>query len=587
MVMERQFSQGRTGSWRGQLGGSVVWGGSAAARIIGLLLVVLLAGDAAFADFLVQPMLMRRTVQPGKRITVQMMLQNMDPKKEESISLTLTELSQSSNASWVELRSDDPNLSKYPVRSCKSWIAIPPETISVPPYKQVPFTVQIDVPGGTRGYYFAAIMAETAPAEITDDTGVVTMMRFAMVVPVVLEVQSGAVLQRISVTSTGLEFRAATTEAPATSFVAVDITNNGGTFSSIMPVVRLWNQSAGHWRRVLESNVGETGILPGAKLHLLKDVGRPLASGPYQIEAFLYVDGRRGDVLKKEIKFEGDPSMVTNAVLNVPLDLQPADTMLEMVPGATRATSIQVANGSEESVRVETEFALPADLQGVSNSRGVRGDDLSCADWVTVEPRQFTMNGYSRTNLRVLARMPKGVAQYPCYYGTLRLRISYRDGTPAGMKETYIGIQNKQVPATALVAATVLTLSELTPGRYQVTGGYMNAGEFHLTPSCQGDLSVAGVGGVTTYKRFLMSSETFGQKGLLLPFQARSFSGVLDLADVPPGTYFLTSILRWPGSEKIHADGLQEQRTILVNEQGGRKYARMTENAKPVTIKLQ
>ena len=105
-----------------------------------------------------------------------------------------------------------------------------------------------------------------------------------------------------------------------------------------------------------------------------------------------------------------------------------------------------------------------------------------------------------------------------------------------------------------------------------------------MLPSCQGDLSVTNVGGVATFKRFLMSSETFGQKGLFLPFQARSFSGVLDLSDVPQGPYILTSILRWPGGP---TDGLQEQAHRYRGGTRRRKYARMTETAKPVPIKLQ
>ncbi len=570
------------------LGGPQGWprvcGGKVTARIIGLLLVILFAGDAAFADFLIQPMLVRRTVQPGKTIRVEMMLQNMDPQKAETISLSLMELSQETDATWKEIRADDPNLSKYPVRSCRPWIAIPPETIQVPPYKQVPFTIQISVPAGTRGFYFAAVVAETAPVPVEQIPGVVTQTKFALVCPIVLEVQSLPVPQKVALANVGLEFRAKTLENPAACFATIDIVNPGGTFSSIMPVVRLWGQAGGHWRKFMEANVGETAIVPGGKLHLLKDVGRTLGSGTYRVEVFLYVDGRRADRLQKEIPFQGDPAVVGDPRQNVPLDLTPADTFLEIVPGATRSAAIQVVNGSEEGVKIETEFALPPDMQSMSNGRGVRGDDLNCTDWVTVEPRQFAMNGYSRTNLRVIARMPKGVAQYPCYYGVLKLQVSYRDGTPAGIRETYICIQNKQVVATPLVGSTVLTISETGPSRYMVAAGYQNAGEMYVTPSCLGDLSVLGVGGMTTYKRFLMSSEVHGQRGIMLPFEARSFSGVLDLSDVPQGTYTLTSILKWPGGD---ANGLQDQRTITVSEQGGRKYARMTETAKPVAIRLQ
>ena len=575
------------GSLQGEAGRSTSMGSRTVTRIIGLLLVVLLAGDSAFADFLVQPMLLRRTVQPGRRITVELKLQNMDPKTDETISLTLKELSQKPDSSWIEILPTDPNLSKYPLRSCRSWISLPPDNIPVGAYKMVPFSIQIDVPAGTQGYYFAAIVAATAPRKVETATGVVTQMEFQMVVPVLLEVQSGPMPSKIALSDVGLEYRAETPDAAAASYLTVDIDNAGGTFSSLLPVIRLSGQSGGHWYKMAEMKLMETGILPGVKLHLKQDVGRPLASGAYRVEAFLYVDGKRSDRMQKELTFQGDGRVNPNSqrVADAPLEIQPVNSFIEITPGATRSSSIQVANGSEEGVDVTVELATPSHMQFMSNSHGIRGDDLSCADWVTVEPRKFSLRGYSRMNLRVIAKMPKGAAQYPVYYGALTLRATYsRDKQQAGVKETYICVQNKQVTGTPTVAAAVLTLSETGPSRYLVTGGYMNGGEMYVTPSCQGVLSLAGVGGVTNYKRFLMSSENYGQKAIMLPLEARSFTGVLDISDVPSNIYFLTSVLKWPGGSP---DGLQEQRTIEVYEQGGRKYARMrTGTAQPVVIKM-
>jgi len=317
---------------------------------------------------------------------------------------------------------------------------------------------------------------------------------------------------------------------------------------------------------------------------LKHDLGRPLASGPYRMEGFLYVDGRRAGRVQKDLSFQGDAQLAGNAhSADSPLDVEPANSFIDITPGATRSSSIQVVNGSEEGVTVNVELALPGHMATASSSRGVRGDDLSCVDWVTVEPRQLTMKGYSRANLRVIAKMPKGAAQYPCYYGTLKLQASYRDGQPAGTSETYICVQNKQVTASPAIATTVLTISEASPSRYLVTAGYMNGGETYVTPSCQGVLSVAGVAGVATYKRFLMTSENLGQKKIQLPFEARVFTGVLDVSDIPPGNYFVTSILHWPGSP---VEGLQRQQTIVVEEKGGRKYARMTEAQQQVLIRM-
>jgi hypothetical protein len=85
----------------------------------------------------------------------------------------------------------------------------------------------------------------------------------------------------------------------------------------------------------------------------------------------------------------------------------------------------------------------------------------------------------------------------------------------------------------------------------------------------------AGGGGAAIVKRFLMSSETlYGQTGMLLPFDVRSFSGDLDLSDVDSGRYYLTSAVKWTDGSPT---GAQKQIVIEVTEQGGRKTARMVE----------
>jgi hypothetical protein len=176
----------------------------------------------------------------------------------------------------------------------------------------------------------------------------------------------------------------------------------------------------------------------------------------------------------------------------------------------------------------------------------------------------------------VLARMPKDIAKHPTYYGTLRFHISYADGKPAGVKEALICVQNKQVIGKPVMDATVLTISETGPSRYQASASCKNAGETYVTElTCQGVLSLVGGGGgaASILKRFLMSSEAYGQTGLLLPVDSRTFSGVLDLSEVPEGDYYVTSVLRYPGCPV--AEGLQQQIVIHVSEQGGRKYARM------------
>ena len=91
---------------------------------------------------------------------------------------------------------------------------------------------------------------------------------------------------------------------------------------------------------------------------------------------------------------------------------------------------------------MNAEFILPEHMLNVVNGRGIKGEDLGCADWVTVQPPQFTLQRYGRRNLNVIVRMPATATQYSHYYGTLRLHVTYPDGSPGGMKTALVCLKN-------------------------------------------------------------------------------------------------------------------------------------------------
>jgi hypothetical protein len=581
---EKQVTQAQEGLSWDRAGGRRSAGGRASTRILGLLLVVLLAGDSVFADFMVQPLLLRITVQPGQRSTRELKLENSDPQVAETLTLRVAELTQKADASWTELKDGDPNLSTAVLRSCKSWLTVPAQNITVPPYQIVPFTLQVNVPAGTRGFFFAAIVATTAPRIMTLTTGVVSQVNMEVVVPVIVEVQNQPMPRRVELTDVGMEPQLPTDAAPATANLTLDIANNGGTFSRLLPIVRVWGQAGGHWQKIADLKFEELAIMPGVKLHVKQAAGQPLASGAYRLEGFLFVDGQRGSRIQKDIQFKGDPRIPANFIGQVPMMVQPSPLSIEMIGGATRSTAVTVLNGCEEEITVNAEVIAPEHMQMASSGRGVRGEELSCNNWVTVAPAKFALKGHGRQNLAVVARMPKEIGKYPSFYGTLRLRLSYADGTSAGTKDSWICLQNKAVTGAPLLETKILTVSETSASRYLVTASFQNMGETHAASlSCQGVLSIVGGGGLgsAVYKRFQMTCESVGQTGILLPFETRTYSGILDISDVPQGDYYVTSVLKWPGSTE---DGLQDQRVIRISEQGGRKVARMTTAGGPPTI---
>ena len=128
--------------------GSAAGGAKTTSRIIGLMAILLLAGDSAFADLLVQPLLVRMTVQPGKQYTRELKLENSDPREAETLTLRLAELTQTTDSSWTEFRADDPNFSKAVVRSCSSWLTVPPGEIKLGGYQILPFNLRSRGSGG-------------------------------------------------------------------------------------------------------------------------------------------------------------------------------------------------------------------------------------------------------------------------------------------------------------------------------------------------------------------------------------------------------------------------------------------------------
>jgi hypothetical protein len=73
-----------------------------------------------------------------------------------------------------------------------------------------------------------------------------------------------------------------------------------------------------------------------------------------------------------------------------------------------------------------------------------------------------------------------------------------------------------------------------------------------------------------TRKPLVLSSEGNDQGGILLPLHVRNFSGVLDVADVSPGTYRLTAIMEYDKSGIV-----QNQVGLEIVDQGAGKVVQV------------
>ena len=562
--------------------------------------IVLLAGSSAFGQFIVQPMKVELGVQAGKRLTTKLALENLSRNNAETISLRLVDMSQDPNGIWQAIEPDtelieDPNGARWvtvgtenkPIRldiarlrSCRSWLRLEKDVVELESLRRREVGLHVTIPAGTRGYYCAALIAEThfRPGE----TGVHASVILQFLVPVIIEVQGRPLRDEIQLTDVDLRFQPQQEQVPAATLVTLGIENNGGTYRRLVGLARVWGQVGGHWRKITDTEFVDTGIIPGVSLDLKEDVGRPLPSGKYKVQGFLFVNGRRSGMVEEEIDYDGDGRIIS-VQGDAALELDPRELTIKALPGAIRSSSMRVINASEETVVVDVEVALPEEMMHavISDGRGqtVRGDELSCVDWLQIEPKQFTLRGHARRSLKIMAYMPSSAANRPNYYATVRLKSRYQDGQAGGETTGRVYVETRGVEATPRILGSLLTLSESSPERYFVRARFSNSGVTHVLPRCRAALTTLDASGPgMTRKRLDLSSQAYNQTGSMLPCEIRHFSGVLDVSGIAPGEYRLTAILEYGvgGSAQIQKgiaisekDGLKSVDFIGLDDRGG------------------
>jgi hypothetical protein len=441
--------------------------------------------------------------------------------------------------------------SKLP--SCLKWVKLGADTVTVEPMKMAPVTVSVKAPSNARGFYLAGLIAQikAKPSE----KGVTVVVRF--MIPIVLEIEGRPERQQIQLADVGMAFRKGGANLPAATLVSIGVPNEGRTYSRIKGSVKVVYFSNGRWRPVSTADIKEIGILPGSDLKLSSDLGRRLPSGKYKLTASLYVDGRRVKPLEKEIDFEGDPA-VTKLAVDSALTLDPPEVFIAGAPGAMRTAVLKVENASEDEVNIEAVSLVPPSLRGVAMGE-LKGDDLSCAEWLQVYPAKFTLRAGRKQNVRVIAKMPKAEEMQANYYGLVSLRAAYADGQGAGETKTLVCVANKGVAAKPAAQVAKMTLAAQEGPKYAVQARFANIGNVHFKPKCRA-VVLTGQGQTVT------EIELAGEEGLMLPLETREFSGVLDFEKVDPGAYALKAVMECGSGQ-----GAAEQMPIRVAVEEGRK----------------
>ncbi len=521
---------------------------------------IFVSGGSAFGQlggFVVQPMKLDIAALPGRVFDTALGLQSFDPNQNLTVDISIIDMTQWEDGQWriIEPNSD---FDTSKLSSCSKWISLDRETVDISLMGSAYVKVRVRVPRRTRGFYAAGILVTLRPRP---DIGgnVAVVVRF--LIPVLVEVQGRPLRHKIELGDMELEFREAGQGKPATTQVLMNIDNKGGTRSNLKGFAQIKGFLDGYWRQITSTEFRGTRIIPGAKLRLRTNLDRSLPSAKYRVSGWLYIDGRRAQRIMKEIDFVGDAS-VKKLVTDSPLDLLPSAVSISGLPGATRIASIKVYNASDETVNVQTAIGLPSTLKGVTFG-DLKGVDLDCTGWLKIEPQKFTLRSRSQQSIRITAKMPDTVsASLPCYYALLGLISTYPDGQRAGVTTANICVANKNISVEPFVHGMTLRPALKEGSEYYIVARFGNFGSIHFTPTrCR----VAVVDPFTSMPRVRASLSSM-KTGMMLPFEARDFSGVIDFSRVPVGTYRLAVELQYGPAQMA-----DNQIGIRVMAQGGQK----------------
>jgi len=516
-------------------------------------------GGTAFSQFIVQPMRMDLPMMPKQRLLTSLGLQSFDPNEVHEIDIEVVDLTQWEDGQWRIIEPNDNTFDRSGLRSCKDWISLSSNFAQVPPMGSNSVRVNIQVPLRTRGFYIAGITSSVRPR-----TGASAQfgIRLRFLTPVIITVEGRPMRHDIDLKKMELEAIKPFKQNPATTHVIMSIDNNGGTRSHLKGFAQIKGLIKGHWREITQAEFTASSIIPGTKLKLKSNIGKPLPPGKYKVGGWLYVDGRRDQRITTELDFAGDPS-VTRVAADAPIDLIPTNVSINSIPGNTRIAALKVYNASDEAVNVRAAVRLPQSLMGVA-FQGLTGNDLDCTGWLSIEPRQFTLRSRAQQSIRIVSRMPGNVSELvPCYYALLGFVSTYADGQNGGVTTAPICVSNQNITAEPYIRPMALSPALKDGTEYYVVARYGNFGKIHFNPrNCRAAI-IDGVG-----EPKVVASLTSRKTDMMLPFEARDYSGVIDISRVPVGIYRLHSELRY-GSNL--AEKVDKQIGIRVMAQGGQK----------------
>lgn len=536
--------------------------GQRSIRLVGLLALLIWSSLAFAQGFMVSPMRFDIVTRPGK-VTEQAVSIRNTTNLPIGLLISVGKLTQTEDGRFTVYETEDEEQVELP-RDGSPWISVSTGEVEISPVGTLDVPLHLKTPNGTRGCYSAALLVESKPPKL--ENGKLGMV-FQFIIPIIIDVQGPQAQERVVLADTDLVYTTATDKRPATTNVAMRVTNEGETYCRLQGKATVYCPGNQQWRRFTEVTLPERGILPGMSLTIAQDLQRRLPSGRYKVQLQLFSSGKQKGRLEKEITFAGDPNE-TAVSADIPLLIDPPEVSVSAVAGSRRTINLTLSNPSTETVQVEGQFLIPPSLRNVTRDT-LSGTDFDCSPWLAVDAPSFTLKGGEMRHCRLTVTVPKTPGTLlPEYYADLLLKLSHPDGQAAGSYTIPLCVTNTRMDGEPKALAGDVSIAQENEGQYTVTTRFTNIGNIAFTPS-------SGLRLVTPTGRIVLDSmmQSTSANSRMLPLCTPVFTGTLDFSKVPAGDYLVVATMSYAKngsvstSLPVHVEIVNEQRIVTVIDQ--------------------
>lgn len=522
-------------------------------RSVYSLIVMLCITSAAFSQgFMVKPMRLDLTLQPGKTYNVPIELTNTTSDQTIQLEIQPYDMVQGANASWKVVTAEEMEAQGYTHNSCLPWLSTENQNLSVQPLETIEETLSIRIPRNARGVYTAALIAQT----LRDPNAEGLAMQLRFVIPITIATEGAPARKKLDLTDVDLIYRPNQSGNESKDIVVVSFNNSGQTNADVSGTVAISKKSGERWRQITTMDMPRAKIIAGMSVPFELETPRRLASGQYRLDARMEVDGRPIKPIRKEIDYAGDPS-ISNVASDVELEIAPTALEIDCTRTPSGRGVYTLTNHSEEVLSIQLAVIQPEGLKGVAIGP-VLGDHFSAHEWVALSPNFFTLRPGGQQRVMVNASYPEQDHKKPYHFASLLVDAKFADGQQAGTLHSIVTIKNENHPETPRISSIDVGIAQEERHQYAIKARYGNIGTNKIDPNCVCKLMNAS--GTSTAGMCEMSID----KKTVLPLTIFSFNGLLDIAGISPGAYMLNiSVSHGGGSDvqKIPVEIVEEDGT--------------------------